>query len=333
MCSARFTQIRRVDLGLLTTLQALVEERSVTRAAERMNLSQPAMSRALERLRKLFGHELLVRTKHGYEPTHHAMRLYAEIGRVLPRIEGLLRGDDHFDPEAATDTFHVVATEYAASVLLPAFMKKVATLAPRITVKVYPPTERLFHHVETGSVDLVLWANAVPNQLLSQVLFRDRFVCLVRNDHPIGTRRPTLARYLSYPHAMIVLADHQQGIIDQALTVKGLARRVQLEIPYFSCAAANIEHSDMILTLPLRLALCLGESPRIRMLKAPIELPELEYIQVWHPRVDSDPAHQWFRRMLAEAAQPESPSAAPRAGRQEARTWRPRQDSNLRPLV
>jgi DNA-binding transcriptional LysR family regulator len=307
MSSLRVAQIRRVDLGLLTTLQALVEERSVTRAAERMNLSQPAMSRALERLRKLFGHELLVRTKQGYEPTHHALRLYAEIGRVLPRIEGLLRGDDHFDPEAATDTFHVAATEYAGSVLLPAFMKEIATIAPKIMLRIYPCTDRLFHHLETGAVDLVLWANAVSDQFRTQPLFRDRFVCLVRKGHPIGTRRPTLARYLSYPHALIALADHQQGIIDQALQVKGLARRVQLEIPYFSCAAWNIEHSDMILTLPQRLALRLAGTSQTRMLKAPIELPELEYIQVWHPRIDSDPAHQWFRRMILEAARAQAP--------------------------
>lgn len=125
----RSTHIRNVDLGLLASLQALIEERSVSRAAERMFLSQPAMSRAFDRLQALFGDELLVRTRQGYEPTHRALHLYAELEQLMPRLNGVLRGDT-FHPGSATDTFKIAATDYAASVLLPAFVARAAKNAP-----------------------------------------------------------------------------------------------------------------------------------------------------------------------------------------------------------
>jgi len=293
-------QVRKVDLGLLTTLQALIEERSITRAAERMHLSQPAMSRAFDRLQELFNDELLVRTRQGYEPTLRALHLYAEIERLLPSLEGLLRGDD-FDPATATDTFRIAATDYATSVVFPSFMARLKTHAPHVALEVFPFTETVFRRLETNALDLALWVNNAPNELRSQVLFHDRFMCLVRTGHPIGKDKLTLERYLSYPHASVTLAEGRQGIIDDILDENGLQRRVQLKIPYFASAAWTIEHSDMVLTVPRRLAKRLAKIARIRSIEPPIELAEFRYIQVWHPRMDSDPAHLWLRRMFAEA--------------------------------
>jgi DNA-binding transcriptional LysR family regulator len=296
----RQTHVRKVDLGLLTTLQALVEERSITRAAERMYLSQPAMSRAFDRLQELFNDELLVRTSKGYEPTLRALHLYAEIERLLPSLEGLLRGDD-FDPATATDTFRIAATDYATSVVFPGFMARLTKQAPHVALEIFPFTDTVFRRLETNALDLALWVNAAPNELRSQVLFHDTFMCLVRIGHPIGKDRLTLERYLSYPHASVTLAEGRQGIIDDILDEKGLQRRVQLKIPYFASAAWTIEHSDMVLTVPRRLAKRLAKIARIRSVEPPIELAEFRYIQVWHPRMDSDPAHLWLRRMFAEA--------------------------------
>jgi DNA-binding transcriptional LysR family regulator len=297
----RQTHVRKIDLGLLTTLQALIEERSITRAAERMYLSQPAMSRAFDRLQELFNDELLVRTRQGYEPTLRAMHLYAEIERLLPSLEGLLRGAD-FDPATATDTFRIAATDYATSVVFPGFMARTTTLAPHVALEIFPFTDTVFRRLETNALDLALWVNSAPSELRSQVLFNDCFMCLVRDGHPMGKKPLTLERYLSYSHAMVTLAEGRQGIIDEALDEKGLKRRVQLKIPYFASAAWTIEHSDMVLTVPKRLAKRLVKVARIRMIEPPIELEEFRYIQVWHPRMDSDPAHQWLRRMFAEAA-------------------------------
>jgi DNA-binding transcriptional LysR family regulator len=297
----RQTHVRGIDLGLLTTLQALVEERSITRAAERMFLSQPAMSRAFDRLQELFNDELLVRTRQGYEPTLRALHLYAEIERLMPSLESLLRGDD-FDPKTATDTFRIAATDYATSVVFPGFMARMTKLAPHVALEIFPFTDTVFRRLETNALDLALWVNNAPNELRSQALFHDTFMCLVRKGHPIGNDRLTLERYLAYSHAMVTLAEGRQGILDDVLDEKGLRRRVQLKIPYFASAAWTIEHSDMVLTVPKWLAKRLAKISRTRLIAPPIELAEFRYIQVWHPRMDSDPAHQWLRRMFTEAA-------------------------------
>ena len=297
----RDTHMRHLDLGLLAALQALVEERNISRAAERMFLSQPAMSRALDRLQALFGDELLVRTKQGYEPTHRALHLYAELEHLLPRLNGLLRGDE-FHPETATDTFRIAATDFAASVLLPAFVAELYKAAPSVSLEIAAWDDGVFHKLETNALDLALWVNTAPSEFRTEVLFQDSFMCLVRKDHPAGKGALTLERYLAYPHALILLAQQRQGIIDKALEEKGIHRRVQLKIPYFASAAWIIERSDMILTVPKRLAIRLAKISQTRMLEPPIELAEFRYIQVWHPRLDSDPAHQWLRRTMSSAS-------------------------------
>lgn len=297
----RYTHIRRVDLGLLAMLQALVEERSISRAAERMSLSQPAMSRAFDRLQAMFGDELLVRTKQGYEPTHRALHLYAEIDHLLPRLDALLRGDQ-FQPATATDNFRIAATDFAASVLFPAFMARLTEVAPHVSLEIVPWDDNTFRRLETNALDLALWVNSAPKEFRTEVLFRDRFMCMVRKDHPVGKKPLTLERYLAYPHALVSLTHQRQGVIDKALEDKGIERKVQLTIPYFASAAWVIEHSDMILTVPKLLATRLAKISKTRMLEPPIELAEFQYIQVWHPRLDRDPAHQWLRKTMASVS-------------------------------
>jgi DNA-binding transcriptional LysR family regulator len=295
------THIRNIDLGLLATLQALVEERSISRAAERMFLSQPAMSRALDRLQQIFGDELLVRAKQGYEPTHRALHLYAELQHLLPKLDSLMRGD-RFDPAMATDNFRIAATDFAASVLFPALVARLARQAPSTSLEILPWDDGVFRRLEANALDLALWVNNAPAEFRTEVLFSDKFMCLVREGHPVGRKAFTLERYLAYPHALVTLAHQRQGVIDKALEDKGIERRVQLKIPYFASAAWVIEGSDMILTVPALLAKRLVKISRTRMLAPPIELSEFRYIQVWHPRLDSDPAHQWLRRTMAKVS-------------------------------
>jgi len=297
----RHTHIRNVDLGLLASLQALVEERSISRAAERMYLSQPAMSRALDRLQETFGDVLLVRTKQGYEPTHRALHLYAELEHLLPRLNGLLRGDN-FHPASATDTFRIAATDFATSVLFPAFMARLRRTAPSVSLEIVPWDDSIFHKLESNAIDLALWVNSAPAEFRTQVLFNESFMCLVRNDHPAARGTLSLERYLSFPHALVNLAQQRQGVIDKALEDKGFERRVRLKIPYFASAAWVIENSDMILTVPRRLARRLVKISRTRMIAPPVELSAFDYIQVWHPRLDSDPAHLWLRQMMASVS-------------------------------
>lgn len=295
------SQLRKTDLSLLYALIALVEERSVTMAATRMNLSQPAMSRTFARMKDLFKDDLLIRTSGGYEPTQRALRLYSDINDLLPRIEGLVR-DDRFEPFTARTTFRVAASDYAASILLRDFMARLEAEAPNVSLEIHALSPGQFDQLDSGALDLVLWGNIVPKHQKAQVIFTDRFVCAVRTDHPVSADALTMDQYLAYPHAVIALKDHQQGLVDQSLHDKRLSRRVQLELPYFACASWGIEATDAILTLPRMLAEKLSGFSGIRLVDPPLEFPEIEYVQVWHPRVDNDPAHIWFRDLFADVS-------------------------------
>lgn len=295
----QLTHIRKIDLGLLNTLKALVEERSIGRAAERVFLSQPAMSRALDRLQTLFGDDLLVRGVHGYEPTLRALQIYAELERLLPRFENLVNGS-HFDPATSTDRFRIATTDLATLVFFPPIMAHLSKVAPCIAIEIVPSDEEIFRKIETNTLDLALWMNAVPCDLRTEVLFHDRFACLVCNDHPLGGEAVTLERYLGYPHVMITTFSHTQGIVDRALDDRGAARRVHMRVPYFAAAASVVERTDMIITLPRHLALHLTKATKTRVVPAPEEFGEFRYVQVWHPRSDADPAHGWIRAVMRQ---------------------------------
>jgi DNA-binding transcriptional LysR family regulator len=297
------THIRKVDIGLLRTLQALVEERSIGRAAERMFLSQPAMSRALDRLQQLFGDDLLVRRGQGYDPTLRAMQIYAELERLLPRIEGLINGN-YFDPATSTDRFRIATTDLSALVLFPPIMEHICKVAPGVSIEIVPSDEEVFRKIETNAVDLALWMNAVPGDLRAELMFEDRFACLVRNNHPIGRKPVTLARYLECAHVLITTSNPVQGIVDRQLEERSVARRVRLRLPYFAAAAAVVERTDMIVTLPYHLALHLAKTSHTEVVPAPAEFMPFRYQQVWHPRFDADPAHQWLRSVMRQIIPP-----------------------------
>lgn len=295
------THIPRIDVRLLTVLQALVEERSITRAAERMFLSQPAMSRALDRLQEMFDDELLVRTKQGFEPTHRALSIYAELAYLLPRFNAMLRGTA-FDPAVSTDVFRIAATDYAASVLFPQVLTQLGKLAPKMTIEILPWQDSAFRQLESNALDLVIWANTAPAELRSQELFQDHFMCLVRKGHPIGNQPLTLERYLSFAHVMVTLGHQRQGLVDRAFEEMGLSRRVQLKTPYFTSAAWMIENSDLIVTLPGRLARRLVRISKTRLVRPQIDFLTFRYLQVWHPRMDGYPAHRWLRDVFEKVA-------------------------------
>lgn len=295
------THIPRIDVRLLTVLQALVEERSITRAAERMFLSQPAMSRALDRLQEMFDDELLVRTKQGFEPTHRALSIYAELAYLLPRFNAMLRGTA-FDPAVSTDVFRIAATDYAASVLFPQVLTQLGKLAPKMTIEIFPWQDSAFRQLESNALDLVIWANTAPAELRSQELFQDHFMCLVRKGHPIGNQPLTLERYLSFAHVMVTLGHQRQGLVDRAFEEMGLSRRVQLKTPYFTSAAWMIENSDLIVTLPGRLARRLVRISKTRLVRPQIDFLTFRYLQVWHPRMDGYPAHRWLRDVFEKVA-------------------------------
>ncbi|MCS7480333.1 LysR family transcriptional regulator [Umezawaea endophytica] len=295
------TDLRNADLNLLTALAVLLEERHVSRAANRLHLSQPAMSRTLHRLRDTFGDELLVRTRHGYEPTVRGHQLQWELADLLPRLETLLRGNG-FDPATATAAFHVHCTDYATSVLGPAVFQRVSREAPRISLTVEPLSDRSFADVEQGRVGLVLSGVVAPESLHWETLFEEDFVCLLAHDHPATGDRLTLADFGRYPHVVVVVLDGEQTMVDRRLAELGRRRFAGLRVPYFSAAPAALPGTDLVATLPRRGAAPYLDDPAYRVVEAPVEIQPFPYGIAWHPRVDGDPAHQWLRKVLRDAA-------------------------------
>jgi DNA-binding transcriptional LysR family regulator len=299
-----YSYIRGLDLNLLVTFQALMEERSVTRAARRLNLTQPAVSHALTRLQTMLKDPLLVRAGKGYEPTQRASMAYAQMEKLLPQIEALVRGPQ-FNPREAVNTFRIAASDYSSAVLLPALAKILGAEAPKIHIQIVS-SDGGFRRLETNEIDLAL-TNEIDVKvwtgmpIRTETLFREEFVCLVRTNHPASQKRLTVQRYLSEKHVGVAIAGGRQRLIVQVLDKLGKERNVKLTLPYFLPVAAIVENSDLVATLPKRIALRLV-TPKTKIIAAPPEFGGFNYNQVWHSRDDSDVAHQWLRGVVRQAA-------------------------------
>jgi DNA-binding transcriptional LysR family regulator len=295
----RYINISRADLNLLVSFQVLMEERSVTAAANRMFLSQPAMSRVLDRLRHLFQDPLLLRTGRGYSATRRAMHIYNELEKLLPGIESVI-GGDKFDPAKSTDHFRIAMTDNVALSLLPKVMDRVMRLSHSISVEVSAWKEDAFQKLTTNAIDLVIWINSAPYPLKSETIYHDEFVCLVRKSHPVGNHHITVNKYLSMQHVAVSLGGLRQGRLDDALNKLGYNRNARLSVPFFGALASVVERTDLIATIPGRLAKDITRHSKTKIVRFPIRLPKIAYIQVWHPRNDQNVAHQWLREIVRQ---------------------------------
>lgn len=287
-----------VDLNLLLPLSALLEERHVTRAAERVHMSQPAMSRVLARLRRTFDDELLVRGPAGYEPTPRAERLERDLRSLLPSVRQLFVGEA-FDPASAVENHRLTGTDYAAWLFAPSLFRAVLQASPRSQITFTAWHDRVFEDLERGVVDLAFYGLASPPGLRSEELFEERFVCVVSSSHPRArARRLDLDTYLDSGHVVIDVGGGEQTVIDRHLSTMGRRRTVSLRLPYHAAAPAVLPGTALIATLPQRLADTFALDPDLRILRAPGEIATMSYRMSWHPRLDGDPAHRWLREQV-----------------------------------
>jgi DNA-binding transcriptional LysR family regulator len=294
-----------IDLNLLVALDALLVERSVTEAAQRIGRSQPAMSHALGRLRKLLSDPLLVRTPQGMVPTPRAQALAGPLRQILAQVHRTLQEPPAFDPASARHTFTLAATDYAELLLLPRLMERLAAVAPGLSLNVLPLGEGVPKAaLESGQLDLVLGPfRDIPSELHQQILFHERFVCVVRTDHPTVGKELSLRKFLALSHVLISPRGTVAGVVDHALSAQSLQRHVALSIPHFLIAPFVVAQTDLIVTLAERVAQGFAAHLPLRLLKPPVELPGFAIPQVWHERLHYDPAHQWLRRVLTELGQ------------------------------
>ena len=289
-----------VDLNLLAALDALLAEQRVARAAARVGLSQPAMSRALGRLRALLGDPLLVRDGARMRTTPRADALGPRVRRILAEVKATLLEAAPFDPAADRRTFVIATNDYCGAVLLPGLIQRLRREAPLVDLKVRAlgpstPVEALAE----GALDLAIGTFLEGTAgLVEQVLLEDGFVCVVRAGHPLARPRLTLRRYAEAEHLLVSAPGEGPGVADLALAERGLARRVAVRVPYFLVAARLVASTDLVLTLPRRLAEVVAADAGLVLLKPPLPLPRFEVTLVGHPRAAADPALAWLRALI-----------------------------------
>jgi DNA-binding transcriptional LysR family regulator len=297
----RLVHIRRSDLNLLPALFALLEERSISKAAARHHLSQPAMSRVLQRLRATFDDELLVRTASGYQLTVRARQLLHELRSLLPSIDRLLQGSS-FDPATAEERYRLCCPDYVSRLFTPHVAAGMAKLAPRSHLEVVAWHEGAFDDAGRDKIDVVLWANKAPPQLRSEEVLGSEMVCVMSAEHSLRGQRLTLTDYLAYSHVMVTVLQNQRTMVDQQLNAAGHYRQIGLRVPFFESAVAAVQNTMLIATLPRVAVEQHATKARIRIVAPPFKFDPIRILMSWHPSTDGEPALQWFRDLVRDAA-------------------------------
>ena len=289
-----------LDLNLLTPLQALLEERSVTRAAGRVHLSQPAMSRAFARLRDTFSDDLLVRSGKRYSLTPRGSALLEELNLLLPKVEGLWRKKP-FSPASATGRLKLAMTDQMTALLLPDLITTMCREAPNVDLQIVQWHETSFRDLLAGQLDVVVSPLTAPFPLLVERIMPERFVCLVSRNHPIRKKSFTLSQYLAEKHIILEVEPGQQTLVDRPLSELGKRRKAALRLPFYVLALDAVENTSLVLTIPERLAIRRMDRVKTRLVQAPNEIPPYHQTMSWPDRLNADPLHSWFRDCLRAA--------------------------------
>lgn len=293
-----------VDLNLLVALDALLKEGSVTRAAHRIRLSQPAMSNALSRLRTLLGDPLFVHTRRGMVPTARAQAFAEPLQRALSELRTVFEPSRTFDAAASVRVFNIAVTDYAEAVIVPLLVRKVRQVAPHVTLRLQPFDRAVPRaDLQEGSVDLgITWRLEeqpfAAKGFYTKSLFQERLVCIVRADHPRVGRRLTLDQFIELDHVVAAPIEKYRPIVDVMLQEQGLKRKTAVTSTHYMSVPFFVAQSDMIATVASRIAHQLKKALNLRIVPPPLPLQPLNVRLVWHERSDGDPACHWLRDML-----------------------------------
>jgi DNA-binding transcriptional LysR family regulator len=295
--------IRAVDLNLLKAFDALTNERAVTRAAERIGLSQPAMSHALSRLRSLFSDDLFVRTPVGMEPTARAREIAPLVAAAIEHIEAALNLGIGFDPAKSTGIFTAGMAEYAEVALVGRLAEAFAREAPRATLRLTPLTGiDAAEQLDRGAIDVAIaHLGTVPPHIESILLLCDPFVVIARPGHPIARQNLSIEDYAALNHVLVSPRGDTSGALDRILVDFGLRRRIALLVATYLALPVALAASDLVATVPSRTARQIAATAEIEIMPLPIDF-STTVSMAWHRRAKSEPAQAWFRALLIEAA-------------------------------
>ncbi|WP_407312648.1 LysR family transcriptional regulator [Pseudomonas sp. nanlin1] len=295
--------LRRLDLNLLVTLDALLSEQNVTRAARSLNLAQPTVSLQLGRLRDILDDPLLLPGPRGMSPTQRACELRGPLREALTALEGALSPNTAFAPAQANQTWKVAASDYAASALIWPSLARLRRLAPntRLALLNKHPIS-LANDLENGAIDLALHTrDEAPAKLRQRSLVHERYVLAGRRGHPALATKLSLKAFCGLEHA--VVSPNGAGFVgstDQALAAKGLQRQVVLSVSNFNSLISALTHSDLVAVVPERLV---RHEPTLYVQAPPLAIPGFEMLMLWPERLHRDPAHMWLRELIASTLQ------------------------------
>jgi DNA-binding transcriptional LysR family regulator len=296
--------IRKLDLNLLVTLEALLAERNVTRAAARLGLSQPAVSTQLARLRDVLGDPLLLPAQRGMIPTARALELERPLRAALDEVREVMTHGASFDPASADMTLSIAASDYGQYAVLMGFALDLCRRAPGIRLALRALDGRLLaKQMEAGEVDLgIITTTTAPTALRARHLLTERYVAIVRRDHPTVRRTMTLDAFLALEHVVVSpRGSGFRGPTDDALEALGLRRKVVLSVGSFLVVPEIVARSDLAALVPERIVRHRADA--LRLLEPPIEVAGYSMSLVWHERSHQHPGHRWARDALVQAVQ------------------------------
>lgn len=294
--------IADLDLKLLVAFEAVLIQRSVTAAADRIGLSQPAMSTCLGKLRKVLNDPLFVRTSRGMEPTPFAMELAEPIRHALHLIRQTLNHDKHFDAATSTRTFRIIMTDIGERVFLPGLLQRLSEVAPGVNLHtVQLPMKEMRETLESGEMDLAV--GFIPDLAAGyyqQRLYNRSYVCVARSDHPVIGRTLSLKQYLAASHAIVSAPGTGHDVVERVLSEKGYTRRVALHVTHFLAIPLIVANTDLVVTIPTMLAESYLPTSNIKLLTPPLKMPVYAIKQYWHERFHEDPANRWLRELFSD---------------------------------
>jgi DNA-binding transcriptional LysR family regulator len=293
-------ELQDIDLNLLVVFNHLLAERRVSRVADKLGLTQPAVSNALARLRKLLGDELFLRTTAGMVPTPFAEQLAEPVGYALGTIHSALNQRSTFSPETSDRSFTIGMTDIGEIYFLPTLMERLSQVAPGVALSTVRNTAvHLKDDMESGKVDLAIGLlPQLQGGFFQRRLFRQRYVCLLRQGHRLDKKKITLAEFAAAEHLVVVSEGTGHGKVDELLKRSGIERKVRLTVPHFVGVGHILQSTDLVATVPERLAQRLVGPFGLSSIAHPAKLPDVAINVFWHAKFHKAPASQWLRGLV-----------------------------------
>jgi DNA-binding transcriptional LysR family regulator len=290
-----------MDLKLLAVFDEVYKTRSVSRAGENLDMAQSSISIALGRLRRHFGDPLFVRTSEGMQPTPHATTLVAPIRQALQLLRGITRQQAGFEPSKAHRTFRICMTDISHLALLPALINRLRDIAPSINVEITHISAQTPKMLEAGEADLAVgFMPQLEAGFYQQKLFDQDFSCVLRREHPRVHARLTRNMFKRENHVVVTAAGTGHTLVEQELERLGVRRNVALRLPNFLGLGGLVASTDLMVTVPQRVAEALLRIADVKALPPPFELPVIAIKQHWHDRYQQDPANRWLRSVISD---------------------------------